>query len=144
MDCIFCKIVKGDIPSTKVYEDDLVLAFDDIAPLAPVHVVVVPKKHIATLNDISDKDIWFAMLTAAQQVAKKKGVAESGYRIAVNCGQPRHPAGHAPPPPRAGRQAARRQDGLKRRGLDRSLLYVHHKPGLVHALGVRGQRGEVC
>ena len=87
MDCIFCKIVKGDIPSTKVYEDDLVVAFDDIEPLAPVHVVVVPKKHIATLNDINDRDIWFAMLTAAQQVAKKKGVAESGYRIAVNCGR---------------------------------------------------------
>lgn len=86
MDCIFCRIVKGEIPSKKVYEDDLVLAFDDIAPLAPVHVVVVPKKHIATLNDIDDKDIWFAMMKASQEVAKKKGVAESGYRITVNCG----------------------------------------------------------
>lgn len=87
MDCIFCKIVKGEIPSTKVYEDDLVYAFNDIEPLAPVHVIIVPRRHIATLNDIDDKDIWFAMLKAAQRVASIKGVDQSGYRIAVNCGK---------------------------------------------------------
>jgi|SRR5208337_386339 histidine triad (HIT) family protein len=86
MDCIFCKIVKGEIPSARVYEDELVYAFNDIQPLAPVHVVVVPKKHYATLNDLDDRQIWFSMLKAAQEVAKKKGVNESGYRIAVNCG----------------------------------------------------------
>jgi histidine triad (HIT) family protein len=87
MDCIFCKIVKGDIPSTKVYEDDLVLAFDDIYPQAPVHVVIVPKQHIATLNDMDNKEIWFSMLKAGQEVARIKGVAGSGYRTAINCGK---------------------------------------------------------
>lgn len=86
MDCIFCKIVSGEVPSTKVYEDDLVYAFDDIQPLAPVHVVVVPKKHYATLNDLDDTETWFAMLRAAQEIARIRGVSESGYRIAVNCG----------------------------------------------------------
>lgn len=87
MGCIFCKIVNNEVPSSKVYEDDLVLAFDDIQPQAPVHVVVVPKKHIANLNELHDKDIWFAMLGAAQQAAKIKGVDQSGYRIVVNCGK---------------------------------------------------------
>ncbi len=86
MDCIFCKIVKGDIPSTKVYEDELVYAFNDIQPLAPVHVIVVPKKHCATLNDLNDRDTWFSMLKAAQQIAKLKGIHEKGYRVTVNCG----------------------------------------------------------
>jgi histidine triad (HIT) family protein len=86
MDCIFCKIVKGDIPSTKVYEDELVYAFNDIQPLAPVHVIVVPKKHCATLNDLNDRDTWFSMLKAAQQIAKLRGIHDTGYRIAVNCG----------------------------------------------------------
>jgi histidine triad (HIT) family protein len=86
MGCIFCKIVSGEIPSTTVYEDDLVVAFDDINPQAPVHVVVVPKQHIGNLNELSEKEIWFSMLKAAQGVAKKKGINESGYRIVVNCG----------------------------------------------------------
>ncbi|HPI92640.1 MAG TPA: histidine triad nucleotide-binding protein [Deltaproteobacteria bacterium] len=86
MDCIFCKIVKGDIPSTKVYEDEHVYAFDDIQPLAPVHVIVVPKRHYATLNNLDDREIWFAMLKAAQEIARIKGIDEKGYRIAVNCG----------------------------------------------------------
>lgn len=87
MDCIFCKIAKGEIPSTKVYEDDLVMAFNDIEPQAPVHAVVIPKKHLATMNDLADKDIWFAMLRAAQEVTKAKGIDQSGYRIVVNCGR---------------------------------------------------------
>jgi len=87
MDCIFCKIAKGDIPSAKVYEDDLVLAFNDIQPMAPVHVVIIPKQHLANLNDLKDKEIWFAMLRAVQEVARQKGIKESGYRIAVNCGK---------------------------------------------------------
>ena len=86
MDCIFCKIVAGDIPSTKIYEDDLVYAFNDIQPLAPVHVVVVPKRHYATLNDLDDGDIWFAMLKAVQEIARTRGIDTSGYRITVNCG----------------------------------------------------------
>lgn len=86
MDCIFCKIVAGEIPSTKVYEDEFVYAFEDINPLAPVHVIVVPRVHIATLNELADSRIWFSMLTAAQSIAKAKGVDASGYRVAVNCG----------------------------------------------------------
>ncbi len=87
MGCIFCKIVSGEIPSTTVYEDDLVVAFDDINPQAPVHVVVVPKQHVGSLNELSNKEVWFSMLKAAQGVAKKKGINESGYRIVVNCGR---------------------------------------------------------
>ncbi|HVN72061.1 MAG TPA: histidine triad nucleotide-binding protein [Desulfomonilia bacterium] len=87
MDCIFCRIIKGEIPSAKVYEDKFVYAFNDREPMAPVHVIVVPKQHYATLNDLDNKDIWFSMLKAAQEVAKIKGVDKSGYRIAVNCGK---------------------------------------------------------
>lgn len=87
MGCIFCKIVANEIPSAKVYEDDLVVAFDDIEPLAPVHVVVIPKKHIEDIGELDDSAIWFAMLKAAQKVAKIKGVDRTGYRLAVNCGK---------------------------------------------------------
>ena len=85
-ECIFCKIIKGDIPSKKVYEDDAVLAFDDISPMAPVHVVIIPKKHIATLMDVdTSADIMGRWMAAAQQVAKMKQVADSGFRLAINC-----------------------------------------------------------
>jgi len=85
-ECIFCKIIKGDIPSKKVYEDDAVLAFDDISPMAPVHVVIIPKKHIATLMDVdTSADIMGRLMAAAQQVAKMKQVADSGFRLAINC-----------------------------------------------------------
>lgn len=87
MGCIFCKIVNNEIPSSKIYEDDLVVAFDDIQPQAPVHVVIVPKKHIASLNELADKETWFAMLTAAQEAAKLKGIDQSGYRTVINCGK---------------------------------------------------------
>jgi histidine triad (HIT) family protein len=85
-ECIFCKIIKGDIPSKKVYEDDAVLAFDDISPMAPVHVIIIPKKHIATLLDVdTNADIMRRLMAAAQQVAKMKQVADSGFRLAINC-----------------------------------------------------------
>lgn len=86
-DCIFCKIVKGDIPCTKIYEDDAVLAFDDIHPMAPVHVVIVPKKHIATLMDVDadHSEIMKQMTAAAQKVAGIKQVAERGFRAVINC-----------------------------------------------------------
>jgi histidine triad (HIT) family protein len=87
MGCIFCKIVNDEVPSTKVYEDEKVLAFDDIQPQTPVHVVIVPKKHIGDLNELDDMDIWSAMLKAAQEVAKIKGIDESGYRTVINCGR---------------------------------------------------------
>jgi histidine triad (HIT) family protein len=86
MSCIFCKIIRGEIPSSKVYEDDLVYAFDDIEPQAKVHTLVVPKRHIETLNEMADQDLWFAMLQASQKVANLKGIEKSGYRTVINCG----------------------------------------------------------
>ena len=86
-DCLFCKIVKGEIPCTKVYEDDQVLAFDDIQPMAPVHVIVIPKKHISTLLDIDSGDIAIAaaLISAAQKIARIKGIDQKGFRTAINC-----------------------------------------------------------
>jgi histidine triad (HIT) family protein len=86
-DCIFCGIIKGDIPSSKVYEDDKVLAFHDISPAAPVHVIVVPKRHIPTLMDVAAADMedLNAMMTAAQQIARIKGIEQRGFRTVINC-----------------------------------------------------------
>ena len=86
-DCVFCKIVKGEIPCSKVYEDDSVLAFDDIHPMAPVHVVLIPKEHTATLMDIdtSRTDIVGRLMAAVQKVAKIKNIADTGFREVVNC-----------------------------------------------------------
>ena len=88
-DCIFCKIVNGAIPCSKVYENDLVLAFDDINPMAPVHVIVIPKRHIPTLLDIGkgDADTVAAMISAALQCARIKGIAERGFRTVINCNE---------------------------------------------------------
>jgi histidine triad (HIT) family protein len=86
-DCIFCKIAAGGIPSRKVYEDEKVLAFEDIHPMAPVHVVIIPKRHIATLMDVDPDgmaDIQ-AMMGAAQEVARLKGVDQRGFRVVINC-----------------------------------------------------------
>lgn len=87
-ECIFCKIVEGTMPSNKVYEDELVLAFYDIAPAAKVHVLIIPKKHIATMNDVSEADgpIIAQIHRAAQHIANELGIAESGYRLMNNCG----------------------------------------------------------
>jgi histidine triad (HIT) family protein len=86
-DCLFCKIVRGEIPCTKVYEDDKVLAFDDIHPMAPVHVIVIPKEHLSTLLDIDSQNITVAgdLIWAAQKIARIKGVAEKGFRTVINC-----------------------------------------------------------
>lgn len=86
-DCVFCKIVRGEIPCAKVYEDEKVLAFDDIHPMAPVHVVLIPKNHIATLLDVDVQSggLMEALIKAAQEVARKKGVAEKGFRVVINC-----------------------------------------------------------
>lgn len=88
MDCIFCKIAEGSIPSQKVYEDDLVAAFRDIQPQAPVHLLVIPKKHIASLDAASSEDaqlVGHAMLTASR-VAREAGLGERGYRVLTNIG----------------------------------------------------------
>ncbi|ANY68591.1 histidine triad nucleotide-binding protein [Paenibacillus sp. BIHB 4019] len=86
MDCIFCKIVEGTLPSTKVYESDTVVAFQDIKPEAPVHILIIPKKHIATMNDVTavDDTIMAELFTAARQIAIELGIAESGYRLINN------------------------------------------------------------
>ena len=80
MDCLFCKIINGEIPSDKIYEDDRVYAFSDISPTAPVHILIIPKKHIATLNDITeeDNDIIGHIFNVAKEIAKEKGIAENG------------------------------------------------------------------
>ena len=86
-DCLFCKIIRGDIPSTRVYEDDSVYAFRDINPQAPVHVLVIPKKHIPSMDHVdeaSDAELA-ACLRAVRLVAQQEGLAE-GYRVVSNCG----------------------------------------------------------
>ena len=86
-DCLFCKMVSGQIKPNTVYEDSDVLAFKDINPQAPVHVLVIPKKHIATLNDLDagHTELTGKLIKAAVHVAGESGIAESGYRIVMNC-----------------------------------------------------------
>ena len=87
MDCIFCKIIAGEIPSTKVYEDDLMYAFRDINPQAPVHVLVIPKEHIASLAEVNanNSNIVKAIFEKIPEIAKAEGL-ENGYRLVSNCG----------------------------------------------------------
>jgi histidine triad (HIT) family protein len=84
-DCIFCKIIEGKLPARKVYEDDRVVAFWDARPASPIHVLIVPCKHIPTLNDVPDEDQTVDHLCrVAKKIAKDLGVAESGYRFFIN------------------------------------------------------------
>jgi histidine triad (HIT) family protein len=88
-DCLFCKIVKGEIPSTKVYEDELCYAFRDINPQAPVHVVLVPKKHVSGMNEVdglTDAEIA-GLLRAVKKIAAREHIDQSGYRAVSNCGK---------------------------------------------------------
>lgn len=86
-DCIFCKIIDGSIPSKKAYEDDKILAFYDLEPQAPVHVLVIPKQHISCANDIDDlnSDVIAHIFTKIPEIAKSLGL-DNGYRIVNNCG----------------------------------------------------------
>ena len=88
-DCIFCKIVKGDIPSEKVYEDENVLAFKDINPEAPIHILVIPKKHIINILDIKEEDkaIINDIFIAINKIATELGIEKEGFRIISNCGE---------------------------------------------------------
>lgn len=88
-DCIFCKIINGEIPSTKVYEDELVYAFRDIAPAAPVHILIVPKEHICCANKLGDehKELLGHIILTAKKLAEAEGIADGGYRIINNCGE---------------------------------------------------------
>jgi histidine triad (HIT) family protein len=85
--CLFCQIVAGQIPATVVHQDEDVVAFADINPQAPLHVLVVPRRHVATLNDLADEDeaLVGRMLRAAASIAKARGYAERGYRAVFNC-----------------------------------------------------------
>jgi histidine triad (HIT) family protein len=85
-DCIFCMIGRGEIPARIVLEDDLVVAFDDIAPQAPVHTLVIPREHFAHLGDNVPARIRDAMLAMAAEVAEVKGIASGGYRVIINTG----------------------------------------------------------
>lgn len=84
--CIFCRIISKEIPSRIVYEDDLILAFDDINPQAPVHVLVIPKEHFESLNSVADDraELLSHILLKAQEIADIKGIRKSGYRIVLN------------------------------------------------------------
>ena len=87
-DCIFCTIVSGHFGTTFVAESENVVAFDDISPIAPAHVLVVPRRHIESIHDLTadDEGIWSEMLTVVQKAAEAKGVSESGYRVITNAG----------------------------------------------------------
>lgn len=87
-DCLFCGIVEGKIKSEVVYRDDRVLAFKDITPRAPVHLLIIPHKHIARVSDLETEDsaVVGAIFSAAAKLAREHGIAESGYRVVVNCG----------------------------------------------------------
>ena len=88
-DCIFCKIAAGEIPSECLYQDEQVYAFKDINPMAPVHVLIVPKQHIASVNEVTAENsaVIAHIYEVASQLAKELGVAEDGYRIVTNCGK---------------------------------------------------------
>lgn len=87
MPTIFARIIAGQAPATIIYQDELVTAFKDIHPLAPVHILIVPNKEIATVNDVTpdDEAMLGRMFTAARKIAQEMGIAESGYRLLVNC-----------------------------------------------------------
>ena len=86
-DCLFCKMVASEIVPNIVFEDDDVLAFHDIAPQAPIHILIIPKKHISTLNDAEDTLLLGKLMQTAAQLAKKLGVADAGYRTVINCNE---------------------------------------------------------
>ncbi|HSJ10755.1 MAG TPA: histidine triad nucleotide-binding protein [Longimicrobiales bacterium] len=87
-DCIFCRIGKGEVPAKIVREDEDTVAFRDLDPRAPLHVLVIPRRHIASVNDVADtdRDLMGALVTAARDVARLEGVAEDGYRLVMNTG----------------------------------------------------------
>jgi histidine triad (HIT) family protein len=86
-DCLFCKMVDGVIPADIVYEDESLLAFRDIHPQAPLHVLIIPKRHIATLNALDDAVLGGKLLQTAAKIAAEQGYADSGYRTVINCNE---------------------------------------------------------
>ena len=88
MDCIFCMIAQGEIPAQLVRQDEETVAFRDLNPMAPVHVLVIPRRHIASLNDATaqDRDVMGTLLVAAREIAAAENIADSGYRVVMNTG----------------------------------------------------------
>ena len=89
IDCLFCKIVEGEVPADIVYENDTVLAFRDINPQAPTHVLIIPRQHIGTINDIEPEHeaVVGRLFSAAREIAAEEGLTDKGYRVAMNCGE---------------------------------------------------------
>jgi len=87
MSCLFCRVVSGEIPAKKVYEDETLVAFHDVNPQAPVHILIVPRRHIATLNDLTqaDESLIGSMHRRAASIARELGIADRGYRTVFNC-----------------------------------------------------------
>jgi len=89
MDCLFCKIMNGEIPSKKVYEDEHTYAFYDIAPMAPIHVLIIPKEHVESAAALTDENLILVqhLVRAANKIAKQLGIYESGFRLVLNSGK---------------------------------------------------------
>ncbi|HZS07010.1 MAG TPA: histidine triad nucleotide-binding protein [Blastocatellia bacterium] len=88
MDCLFCRIVAGEIPSQKIYEDEHAIAFRDVNPQAPTHALLIPRRHVASLNDVTGEDhkLLGHLLCVAPKIAKQEGLADDGYRLVINTG----------------------------------------------------------
>ena len=91
-ECIFCKIIAGEIPGKFVYKDDLISAFHDVNPVAPIHILVIPNRHIASTNDITQQDeaLIGHMFVTVKKIATEQGIAEKGYRLIINTGPDSH------------------------------------------------------
>ncbi|MDH5408389.1 MAG: histidine triad nucleotide-binding protein [Gammaproteobacteria bacterium] len=89
MDCLFCKIAQGELNTNFVYEDEDIVAFEDIAPQAPTHILCIPRKHISTVNDLNEVDAALTgkLSLVASKIAKQRGLANSGYRLVMNCNE---------------------------------------------------------
>lgn len=85
--CVFCKIVRGELPSTKYYEDEKVLAFQDANPIAPIHILVIPKKHIKSFMELEDMELMEDIMKVIKKIAKERGLDEKGFRIVTNIGE---------------------------------------------------------
>lgn len=88
-DCLFCKIINKEIPSKIVYEDDSVLCFHDVSPMAPVHLLVIPKNHIASVNEVTGENVEYIakIFSVIPEIAKTVGIDKTGYRVITNCGE---------------------------------------------------------
>ena len=89
MDCIFCQIVAGKVPSQILYQDEEIIAFPDINPLAPTHLIIIPRRHILSLAHLTEAESPLVghMVNVANQLAKREGIIEGGYRLVINCGE---------------------------------------------------------